>query len=254
MTCHTRTLARYDLYDDDGVVLCMGILDEDPAGGMPTTEGQLLVRFPDGTVHACEQHHAWQAFTQDGENLDWCAAAGFVRSPTPLAVLAVRRHGTFGPIIGATFPNGTTLTETHARGVLDAFGGASRFNAIATSKARSAGASAGKSAQRSAFPVGFLSDQETTNFLSQQYRVPTINLDEYEVEKEILQLVSKELCEKHLVLPVSRAGSSLIVAMVDPKDETALEELKRLTGFNIEPVIATERAIRSATDRYYKAI
>ncbi len=75
------------------VVLCMDILDEDPAGIVPATDGQLLVRFPDGTVHTCEQHHAWQAFTQDGESLDWCAAAGCVRSLTPLAVLAVRRHG-----------------------------------------------------------------------------------------------------------------------------------------------------------------
>jgi hypothetical protein len=159
-------------------------------------------------------------------------------------VLAVRRHGTFGPIIGATFPNGTTLTETHARGVLDAFGGASRLKVGAPPR----------SAPRSPFTMGFLSDQETASFLSQQYRVPTINLDEYEVPKEILQLVSKELCEKHLVLPVSRAGSSLIVAMVDPKDEIAIEALKFVSGFNIEPVIATERAIRSATDRYYTAI
>jgi type IV pilus assembly protein PilB len=101
--------------------------------------------------------------------------------------------------------------------------------------------------------MGFLSDQEVTNFLSQQYRVPTINLDEYEVARDILHLVSKDLCEKHLALPVSRAGSSLIVAMVDPKDEAAFDELRRSTGLSIEPVIATERAIRSAVERYYKA-
>ncbi len=78
--------------------------------------------------------------------------------------------------------------------------------------------------------------------------------EEYEVPNDILLLVSKKLCEKHCVLPVSRAGTSLIVAMVDPKDQAALEELKFVSGFNIEPVIATERAIRSAVERYYKAM
>ena len=59
--------------------------------------------------------------------------------------------------------------------------------------------------------LGFISDQEITNFLSQQYRVPTINLEEYEIDAEILKLVSKEQCEKHRVIPVSLAmtGSML---------------------------------------------
>src|SRR6201984_501099 len=61
--------------------------------------------------------------------------------------------------------------------------------------------------------LGYVSDEEITNFLSQQYRVPTVNLEEYEVDADILKLVSKEQCEKHRAIPVSRAGSSLIVAM-----------------------------------------
>jgi len=99
--------------------------------------------------------------------------------------------------------------------------------------------------------LGFVSDQEITNFLSQQYRVPTINLDEYEVDTEILKLVSKDQCERHRTLPVSRAGSSLIVAMADPTNLHAIDDLKFLTGYNIEPVIASESAIVSAIERYY---
>jgi type IV pilus assembly protein PilB len=99
--------------------------------------------------------------------------------------------------------------------------------------------------------LGFISDQEITNFLSQQYRVPTINLEEYEIDAEILKLVSREQCDKHRVIPVSRAGSSLIVAMADPTNLHAIDDLKFLTGYNIEPVIASETSIATAIERYY---
>jgi type IV pilus assembly protein PilB len=99
--------------------------------------------------------------------------------------------------------------------------------------------------------LGYISDTEITSFLSQQYRVPTVNLEEYEIDADILKLVSKEQCEKHKVVPVSRAGSSLIVAMADPTNLNAIDDLKFLTGYNIEPVIASETAILSAVEKYY---
>ena len=99
--------------------------------------------------------------------------------------------------------------------------------------------------------LGYISDTEITNFLSQQYRVPTVNLEEYEIDADILKLVSKEQCEKHRVIPVSRAGSSLIVAMADPTNLNAIDDLKFLTGYNIEPVIASETAIATAVDKFY---
>ncbi|MBK8217364.1 MAG: type IV-A pilus assembly ATPase PilB [Myxococcales bacterium] len=99
--------------------------------------------------------------------------------------------------------------------------------------------------------LGFVSDQDITNFLSQQYRVPTIQLDEYEIDADILKLVQREQCERHKVIPVSRAGSSLIVAMADPTNLHAIDDLKFLTGYNIEPVIASENAILAAIERNY---
>ena len=101
--------------------------------------------------------------------------------------------------------------------------------------------------------LGYVSDTEITNFLSQQYKVPTVNLEEYEIDAEILKLVSKEQCEKHRVIPVSRAGSSLIVAMADPTNLNAIDDLKFLTSYNIQPVIAGEAAIQLAIERYYNA-
>ena len=99
--------------------------------------------------------------------------------------------------------------------------------------------------------LGYISDTEITNFLSAQYRVPTINLEEFEIDADIVKLVAKEQCEKHKVLPISRAGSSLVVAMADPTNLNAIDDLKFLTGFNVEPVIASESAILAAIERYY---
>jgi type IV pilus assembly protein PilB len=101
--------------------------------------------------------------------------------------------------------------------------------------------------------LGYVSDNEITLFLSQQYRVPTVNLEEYEIDADILKLVNKEQCEKHRVIPISRAGSSLVVAMADPTNLNAIDDLKFLTGFNIEPVIASETAIVQAVEKYYNA-
>jgi type IV pilus assembly protein PilB len=101
--------------------------------------------------------------------------------------------------------------------------------------------------------LGFISDGEITNFLSSQYKLPSINLDEYEIEPEVIKLVSKDICEKHRILPVSRSGSSLIVAMADPTNLNATDDVKFLTGLNVEPVVCSETAIQAAIDRYYNA-
>jgi type IV pilus assembly protein PilB len=101
--------------------------------------------------------------------------------------------------------------------------------------------------------LGYISDDEITNFLSQQYRVPTIDLADYEIDAEIVKLVSKEQCEKHKVVPVSRTGNALIVAMADPTNLHAIDDLKFLTSYNIEPVIASETAILATIEKYYNA-
>jgi len=101
--------------------------------------------------------------------------------------------------------------------------------------------------------LGFISDGEITNFLSSQYRLPAINLDEYEIDVDVVKLVNKEVCEKHRIIPVSRVGSSLIVAMSDPTNLNAIDDIKFLSGYNVEPVVASETAIQAAIERYYNA-
>jgi type IV pilus assembly protein PilB len=101
--------------------------------------------------------------------------------------------------------------------------------------------------------LGYISDGEITSFLSTQYRLPAINLDEYEIDGEVVKLVSREVCEKHRIIPVSRSGSSLIVAMSDPTNLNAIDDIKFLTGFNVEPVVSSETSIQAAIERYYSA-
>jgi hypothetical protein len=83
-----------------------------------------------------------------------------------------------------------------------------------------------------------------------EYQIPSVDLEEYEVEREALGLVSRSMCERLLVLPVSRVGGSLIVAMVRPDAATSME-LGAITGLRIEPVIASRDAIHQAIDRWY---
>ncbi len=101
--------------------------------------------------------------------------------------------------------------------------------------------------------LGYVNDDEITNFLSNQYRLPAVNLDEYEIDADILKIVSREVCEKHGIVPVSRTGSSLIVAMSDPTNLHAIDDIKFLSGYNVEPVVSSEAAIQSAIERYYNA-
>jgi type IV pilus assembly protein PilB len=99
--------------------------------------------------------------------------------------------------------------------------------------------------------VGAIEESKLTDFLSKQYGVPAINLKEFDIEADIIKLVPKDVAEKHLVIPVNRAGSSLIVAMCDPSNIYAVDDLKFLTGYNIEPVVTSEPALREAVERYY---
>jgi type IV pilus assembly protein PilB len=99
--------------------------------------------------------------------------------------------------------------------------------------------------------VGAIEESKLTDFLSKQYGVPAINLKEFDIDPEIIKLVPRDVSEKHLVIPVNRAGSSLIVAMCDPSNIYAVDDLKFLTGYNIEPVVTSEPALREAIEKYH---
>ena len=99
--------------------------------------------------------------------------------------------------------------------------------------------------------LGFLDETELTDFVAKQYGVPSINLDEFEVDPEVTQLIPEDVATKHNVVPVNRAGSTLILATADPSNIFALDDIKFLTGYNIQPVVAAEDMIRRVIDQHY---
>ena len=129
-----------------------------------------------------------------------------------------------------------------------------RNNRISLTQLRQAQDEQKRSGQNLSFALaklGFISDKEITNFLSQEYRVPAINLGAVELDPELGKLVTRDVCERHKVVPISRAGSSLIVAMSDPTNLHALDDIKFLTGLNVEPVVASENSISQTIEKLF---
>src|ERR1041385_1227835 len=99
--------------------------------------------------------------------------------------------------------------------------------------------------------LGFVSDEEVTNFLSRQYGVPAINLQFFEIDAAVVKLIPEATAKRYQILPLSRVGAALTIAMVDPTNVFAMDDIKFMTGFNIEPVVASESAIMEAIDKAY---
>jgi type IV pilus assembly protein PilB len=100
--------------------------------------------------------------------------------------------------------------------------------------------------------LGYVKQEDLTQFVAKQYSLPSIQLNDFDIDPEVLKLIPKDIARKHMVIPVNRAGATLIVAMSDPSNIYAIDELKFLTQYNIEPVVASEQAIEEAIARYYE--
>ncbi len=99
--------------------------------------------------------------------------------------------------------------------------------------------------------LGFVDDDDITSILSRKYGVPSINLSFFEIDQSIIKLIPIDVAQKHLVVPLSRVGSTLTVACVDPTNVFAMDDIKFMTGFNVEPVVASEASISEALEKYY---
>src|SRR5207253_2013809 len=99
--------------------------------------------------------------------------------------------------------------------------------------------------------LGFMTDEDDTNFLSRQYGVPAINLSYFEIDQSVVKLIPFETAKRYQILPLSRVGASLTIAMVDPTNVFAMDDIKFMTGFNIEPVVASESAIMERIEMAY---
>ena len=99
--------------------------------------------------------------------------------------------------------------------------------------------------------LGVVKDEEITALLSKQYGVPSINLAQFEIDASIIKLIPADTAQKYQIVPLSRAGSTLTIAMTDPTNVFAMDDIKFMTGYNVEPVVASETAVGEAIDKYY---
>lgn len=99
--------------------------------------------------------------------------------------------------------------------------------------------------------LGFLTEEKLVAFLSKQYGVPAINLSDYKIDPSVTKFMPQEVAYKYQILPVARVGATLTIAMVDPSNVFAIDDVKFMTGYNVEPVVASESAIREAIAEHY---
>ena len=99
--------------------------------------------------------------------------------------------------------------------------------------------------------LGYIKEDELLSFLSAQYRVPSIKLSKVEVNPAVIKLIPASIAKKHFIIPTNRMGAKLTLAMVDPSNILVVDEVKFITGFRVEPVVASENEIIDAIKKYY---
>ena len=97
--------------------------------------------------------------------------------------------------------------------------------------------------------LGYVKDEEITALLSKQYGVPSINLTQFDIDPSVVKLVPGDTAQKYQIVPLSRAGATLTIAMMDPTNVFAMDDIKFMTGYNVEPVVASETAVIEAIQK-----
>ena len=99
--------------------------------------------------------------------------------------------------------------------------------------------------------LGHITEEKLVTFLSRQYGVPAINLSDYKIDPSVLKLVPVDIARKYLIMPVARVGATLTIAMADPSNVFAIDDVKFMTGYNVEVVVSSESSILSAVSSHY---
>ena len=99
--------------------------------------------------------------------------------------------------------------------------------------------------------LGYIEDHQLVDFLSQHFGVPSIDLDQIEIDESVIQIIPADVSRKYTILPVSKAGAKVTIAMIDPTNVFAMDDIKFMTGYDVEPVVASETSLRVGIDKYY---
>src|SRR2546428_550569 len=99
--------------------------------------------------------------------------------------------------------------------------------------------------------LGFVSEEEITECLSQQFGVPSINLAHFEIDQSVIKLIPADVARKYNILPVNKTGATITIAMADPTNVFAMDDIKFMACHDFEPVVASELGIKASIDNYY---
>src|SRR3954466_6044432 len=99
--------------------------------------------------------------------------------------------------------------------------------------------------------LGFVSEEDITECLSQQFGVPSINLQHFEIDCAVIKLISGDVARKYNILPVTKAGATITIAMADPTNVFAMDDIKFMTGYKVEPVVISELVFKAAINTSY---
>lgn len=99
--------------------------------------------------------------------------------------------------------------------------------------------------------LGYVKEEDITSLLSEQYGVPAIHLEHFDIDESVLKHIPADMAQKFLMIPIERTGATLTVAMADPSNVFAIDQVRFLTGYTIEPVVASEASIRKAIEKCY---
>jgi len=100
--------------------------------------------------------------------------------------------------------------------------------------------------------LGFATEEEIAQCLSFQYGFPYLPLENYEISEEVIKLVPVHVCQHYCLIPLDKIGNTLTVAICDPLNKEAIEDLEELTSLNIQVFVSTSSDIRKAIEKYYK--
>jgi type IV pilus assembly protein PilB len=99
--------------------------------------------------------------------------------------------------------------------------------------------------------LGHITERQLVDALSEQFKVPSVDLNTMEIEDAVIKIIPADIARKYTIFPVTKAGATVTVAMIDPTNVFAMDDVKFMTGYRVEPVVASESAIRAAIDKYY---
>jgi len=99
--------------------------------------------------------------------------------------------------------------------------------------------------------LGVLSEKELVEFLSQHFGVPAIDLGRVEIDEGVIKIIPADVARKYTILPVAKVGAKITLAMIDPTNVFAMDDIKFMTGYNVDPVVSSESALRTSIDKYY---